>query len=145
MQRNTWIKYAVWGTIGLLLAIAGVTLLAVGTEAQGILRALPGIMTGLGCGLFGSKAGILLTKLAARKNPQLAKQQAILEKDERNISLNHQAKAKAYDLMIWVFGALMLGLALSGVTWPAVCFVAACYLFVVAAHVYYLHTLHKTM
>ncbi len=145
MQRNTWIKHAAWGIAGLLLAAAGMTLLAIDKEAEGMLRALPGIMTGVGCGLFGSKAGILLTQLAARKNPQLAKQQAIQEKDERNISINYQAKAKAYDLMIWVFAALMLGLALSGVTWPAVCFVAACYLFVVASHVYFLHTLHKTM
>ncbi|MNC36090.1 hypothetical protein D3C75_845980 [compost metagenome] len=145
MQRKTWIKHAAWGTLGLLLAAAGMILLAADKEAEGMLRALPGILTGVGCGLFGSNTGALLTRMAARKNPQLAKQQAILEKDERNISINNQAKAKAYDLMIWVFSALMLGLALSGVTWPAVCFVAACYLFVVAAHVYYLHTLHKTM
>lgn len=145
MQPNTWIKYAVWGTIGLLLAIAGMSLMAVNKEAEGILRAMPGIMTGLGCGLFGSQAGILLTKLAARKNPQLAKQQAILEKDERNISISHQAKAKAYDLMIWVYGTLLLGLALIGANGLAVCFVVAAYLIVVAAHIYYLHTLHKTM
>ena len=145
MQRNTWIKYAVWGTLGVLLAAAGMTLLAVDKEADGMLRALPGIMTGVGCGLFGSNTGVLLTRLAARKNPQLAKQQAILEKDERNISLNHQAKAKAYDLMIWVYGTLLLGLALIGTTGPAVGLVVAAYLIVVAAHIYFLHTLHKTM
>ena len=145
MQRNTWIKYAVWGTLGVLLAAAGMTLLAVDKEADGMLRALPGIMTGVGCGLFGSNTGVLLTRLAARKNPQLAKQQAILEKDERNISLNHQAKAKAYDLMIWVYGTLLLGLALIGTTGPAVGLVVAAYLIVVASHIYFLHTLHKTM
>ncbi|MDF2939045.1 MAG: putative rane protein [Paenibacillaceae bacterium] len=145
MHRKTWIKHAVWGALGLLLAAAGMVLLAAGKEAEGMLRALPGILTGVGCGLFGSNVGTLLTRMAARKNPQLAMQQAIQEKDERNISINNQAKARAYDLMIWVFSAMMLGLALSGVSWPAVCLVAACYLFVVAAHVYYLHALHKIM
>lgn len=145
MQRNTWIKYAVWGTLGVLLAAAGMILPAVDKEAEGMLRALPGIMTGVGCGLFGSNAGLLLTRLASRKNPQLAKQQAILEKDERNISISHQAKAKAYDLMIWVYGTLLLGLALIGTTGLAMYFVVAAYLIVVAAHIYYLHTLHKTM
>lgn len=145
MERKTWIKPTVWAALGLLVAAAGAALLAVDKEADGWLRALPGVMTGVGCGIFGSNTGRLLTQLAARKNPQLARQQAILEKDERNISISNQAKAKAYDLMIWVFSALMLGLALSGVTWPAVCFVAASYLFVVGAHVYYLHTLHRTM
>lgn len=145
MQRNTWIKYAVWGTLGVLLAAAGMILPAVDKEAEGMLRALPGIMTGVGCGLFGSNAGLLITRRAARKNPQLAKQQAILEKDERNISINHQAKAKAYDLMIWVYGTLLLGLALIGTAGLAMYFVVAAYLIVVAAHIYYLHTLHKTM
>lgn len=52
----------------------------------------------------------------------------IEENDERNINIGNRAKAKAYDMMIFVFGALMLSLALMNVDLMVVLMLVCCYL-----------------
>ena len=48
-------------------------------------------------------------------NPDVKKQMEIEQKDERNIAIKNSAKAKAYDMMIFVFGALMISLTLMNI------------------------------
>ena len=61
----------------------------------------------------------------------------IEQKDERNIAIQSQAKAKAYDLMIFVFGALMICLALMNVDMLVILILVTSYLFVVGYGIYY--------
>ena len=65
--------------------------------------------------------------------------------DERNIAIANQAKAKAYDIMLYVFGALMVAFALMSVDMVAVLLLVAAYLFVVGFFIYYLNKYHKEM
>ena len=60
----------------------------------------------------------------------------IEQKDERNIAIQSQAKAKAYDLMIFVFGALMIALALMNVDMMVILMFVISYLFVIGYSVY---------
>ncbi|MEA4889917.1 MAG: hypothetical protein VB070_10685 [Clostridiaceae bacterium] len=45
-----------------------------------------------------------------KNNPEIQKQIEIEKNDERNVAMMNRAKAKAYDIMTFVFGALMLSL-----------------------------------
>jgi hypothetical protein len=61
----------------------------------------------------------------------------IERKDERNVSISNRAKAKAYDLMIYVFGALLLSFALIGVDMVEILLLVFAYLFVAGYGVFY--------
>ena len=69
-------------------------------------------------------------------NPDLKKQMEIEQKDERNIAIKNSAKAKAYDMMIFVFGALMICLALMIVDMLVILILVTSYLFVVGYSIY---------
>ena len=126
--------------VGLLLLATGLTLLKVIVNPQGILLVVPYICIGLGCGAFGHGVGDIVNN-----NPQLQKQMEIDKNDERNIAIANQAKAKAYDIMLYVFGALMVAFALMSVDMVAVLLLVAAYLFVVGFFIYYLNKYHKEM
>ena len=80
-----------------------------------------------------------------KKDPELAKQMEIEAKDERNIMIANYAKGKAFDLMTFVFGALMVSFALMGVDLAAVLLLVAAYLFVEGSAVWYRVRFEKEM
>ncbi|HYF75143.1 MAG TPA: hypothetical protein VD757_01040, partial [Candidatus Nitrosocosmicus sp.] len=67
----------------------------------------------------------------------IEKQLEIDRHDERNIAIGNRAKAKAYDMMIYVFGALLLAFALMDVDMTALLLLVFAYLFVVGYGIYY--------
>ena len=124
-------------TAGLAILAAGLVLLLTLDDPQGPLQALPYVLIGLGCGAFGYGAGELLSRAAIKKHPELQKQIEIEKNDERNVAIGYRAKAKAYDIMVFVFGALLLAFALMGTETAAVLLLVFAYLFVVGCGVYY--------
>ena len=131
--------------IGLMLLGVGLYLAKGIVDPQGIMRALPFVMIGLGCGIFGQGMGGLVTTKTLQNHPELQKQQEIEQKDERNIEIVSRAKAKAYDMMVFVFGALMVAFALMGVDLVAVLLLVFAYLFVVGYGIYARIKLEKEM
>ena len=131
--------------IGLMLLGVGLYLAKAVANPQGIMRALPYVMIGLGCGIFGQGMGDLIQKRALKNSPEILKQQEIEQKDERNVENSTRAKSKAYDMMIFVFGALMVAFALIGVDFVAVLLLVAAYLFVVGYGIYARCKLEKEM
>jgi len=79
---------------------------------QGILRTLPYICIGVGSVIFGQNIGTVVSIFTLRNDPQSAKKIEIETKDERNTAIRNRAKAKSYDLMLMLFGALMMAFAL---------------------------------
>ncbi len=61
----------------------------------------------------------------------------INENDERNIAIANRAKAKAYDMMVFVFGALMLSYALMDTDMVASLMLVFAYLFVIGYGIFY--------
>ena len=122
--------------IGIILLIAGLVLIKLIDTSQGIFIALPYISIGVGCGIFGHGMGNLINSRIMSNRPDIKKQMEIEQKDERNIAIQSQAKAKAYDLMIFVFGALMIALALMNVDMMVILMLVSCYLFVIGYSVY---------
>lgn len=131
--------------IGLCLFIPGLCLIRVWKDAQGILLTLPYVMIGLGCGLFGHGSGELLSRRSMKNNPQLEKQYQIDVHDERNVTIANRSKAKAYDMMIYVFGALMLAFALMQVDLNVILLFVGAYLFVLSYGVYFRFKYDKEM
>lgn len=129
--------------INYFIVIIGITLLACGLiliklihTPQGILTTLPYICVGIGCGIFGNGVGIIINSRIMYNNQDLKKQMEIEQKDERNIAIQNSAKAKAYNMMIFVFGALIISLALMNVDMMVILILVTSYLFVMGYSVY---------
>ncbi len=131
--------------IGLALLAAGMVLLKTVTAPQGIMLTLPYICIGLGCGLFGGGMGEILGSRTLKNHQKIRKQKEIEERDERNRTIADRAKAYAYDIMIFVFGTLMISFALMNVELRAILLLVIAYLSVVGCGIYQRCKLEKEM
>ena len=131
--------------MGLVVLAGGLILIKIVTEPQGIMLTLPYICVGVGCGIFGHGMGGILSRKALKNHPEVQKQMEVEAKDERNLAIANQAKARAYDMMVFVFGALMLSFVLMNVDLRAVLLLVFAYLFVVGYGIYYRLRIEKEM
>lgn len=136
-------RYVVLSIIGFVIMVAGLMLAKLLPETEGILKALPFLCVGVGAGIFGSNLGAAMRNNAARKDPQAAKQMEIEQKDERNQAIRRAAKARAYDMMLYVFSAILLAFSLMQVDIYVILTLVAAYLFIVFTNVYYLGKYNK--
>lgn len=123
--------------IGLILVASGLALVKLLSNPQGLLLALPYVCIGLGCGVFGQGIGAIISQKVIKNHPDIEKQIEIDQKDERNITIARRAKAKAYDIMIPVFGALLLTFALMGVDLIIILLSVSAYLLIIFYGIYY--------
>ena len=130
---------------GLLLLAAGFYLLKAVEPFQGILESLPYVCIGVGSGLFGHGMGDAISERAVSKDPELKKKLDIEKKDERNITIANQAKSKAFDMMTFVFGALMVCFALMNVDMAPLLLLVFAYLLVHGCSIYYRMRFEKEM
>ena len=130
-------KHYIIIVIGIILLILGLYL-AKTTESPGqFLMALPYVCIGVGCGMLGHGISGVFTDRMRQKNPDIQNQNELNEQAERNIILASRAKAKAYDLMTFVFGALMIAFALMGVDMIPILLLVFAYLLVHGYGIYY--------
>lgn len=123
--------------MGIILLLCGFYLLKGVQSPNEFLIKLPYICIGLGCGIFGHGMGNLIANKAISKDPEVQRQIEIEKNDERNIAISSRAKSKAYDIMTFVFGALMVSFALMGVEIISILLLVFAYLFVQGCAVYY--------
>lgn len=138
-------KYFVVAAIGLLLLAAGLCLVKMVADPQGIMLALPYVCIGIGCGLLGQGMANVISQKAIEKNPEIQKQKEIEVNDERNIAIGNRAKAKAFDVMTFVIGALMLTFALMNIDLAAILLLVFAYLFMQGCGIYYRCKYEKEM
>ena len=106
---------------------------------------LPFVCLGIGCGAFGHGMGDLLSRKALENDPELARSLAIEQQDERNIALANRANGKAFDIMIYVYGELLVSFGLMGVALAPLLLLVFAYLLVVGCSVYYRVKYEKEM
>lgn len=123
--------------IGAGLLALGLFLIKEISNPKGVMLALPYICVGLGCGVFGHGMGNSISHKVMKKNPEIERQLNIKKNDERNIEIANRAKAKAFDLMTFIFGALMLSFALMGIELVATLLLVFVYLLVQGYAIYY--------
>lgn len=143
-MKNNKMDY-ILTSAGLILLAAGLYLVKTLADPQGIMRALPYVCVGIGCGIFGHGMGNTISRRAIKNHPDIQKQMEIDKNDERNIAIANHAKAKAYDMMTFVFGSLMLAFALMGVDMVVVLLLVFAYLFVEFYGIYYRIKFDKEM
>lgn len=131
--------------IGLLLLAVSLYLIKTSNDPQGIMRTLPYVCIGIGCGLFGHGMGNVISERAINSYPELKRQLDIEKNDERNVAIANRAKGKAFDMMTFVFGALMLSFALMGIDMVAVLLLVFAYLLVHGFALYYRFKFDKEM
>lgn len=131
--------------LGLIMISAGFYLLSTLEDPQGMMRSLPYIAIGLGCGFLGHGSGEWIRRKVMKEQPDLVKRIEIEQQDERNLAIGNRSKAKAYDLMVYVFGALLLAFTLLDVQLAAILLLASSYLLVIAYGIYKRQKYEKEM
>lgn len=130
---------------GALLLVIGLYLMKTIVSPYGIMRTLPYICIGLGCGVFGHGIGEIISYKTIRKNPDIERQIEIDKRDERNIAIGNRAKAKAYDMMTFLFGGLLIAFALMEVDMIVLLILVFFYLFIHGYGIYYRFKFDKEM
>lgn len=123
--------------IGIVLFGIGIYFVKTLIDPKGVMLALPYVCIGVGCGLFGQGMGNIISTKSIKNYPEIQKQIEIEKNDERNVTISNRAKAKAFDIMIFVFGALMLSFALMGVKLIVILMLVFAYLLVIGFGIYY--------
>ncbi len=129
-MRRKIIDWTMLG-VGIVLLIAGA--LCVKTMNA---QAFPYVCIGLGCGLFAHGLGGRIENHAVRSDPVLARRMEIEKNDERNTAISNGSKAKAFDLTLYVFTALMLAFCLMNVETTVILLLTAAYLVVTGYWIY---------
>ncbi|NLV48079.1 MAG: hypothetical protein GXY22_05435 [Clostridiaceae bacterium] len=145
MKQYKVFRYMIFAALGLLVFITGLLIIKGFENADGIWQILPYICIGLGSGIFGGNIGTALKNNAMRRNPQAARQIEIEQKDERNQAIRNRSKARVYDLMVFVYAAVILAFSLIQVDLFVILTLVAIYLFFMIADVYYLNKYSKEM
>lgn len=102
-------------------------------------------LIGAGCIVFGHGVDKLLTEQALKNDPDVQRELAIAETDERNVMIRNKAKAKAFDVMRYVLGALLLAFGFMGIDIAFLLLFAAAYIFVIGTGVFLQYKYEKEM
>lgn len=143
-MMKTYSSY-IYTIIGVLLVATGLILVKNMESTHGLLEVLPYSFIGVGCGIFGHGLNDIANRRLIAKQPDKAKAIRIEQNDERNITLLNRSKAKAYDIMLIVFGALMVCFVFLGVDMGPVLLFVVAYLFVVGYSIHNRIKLNKEM
>ena len=127
---------------GIALVIAGFVLLKFFPADEGVMEVLPYYFVGIGCGAFGWGAGELLRERALR---ELAFELEVERTDERRIFIANAAKARAYDVMSYLFAALIICFGLMQVELVVLLMLIAAFLFVEGVAIYQMVKLEKKL
>lgn len=141
MKNKSLVVNIVFSIIGLLVLVLGLILLKTYLEGSTIAY----ISIGFGCGIFGHAFGGVIERITYKKHPELQKQREIEASDERNTAITNKAQSKAFNIMIYVFGALFVAFALMNVDLKVILLLIGAYLFVCGASVYYRIKYEKEM
>lgn len=106
---------------------------------------VPYLFIALGCGVFGHFIGNIMKYYSIKNHEDLMRQLEIEKKDERNILITEKSKAKAYDLMIYLFAALVLIFSLMGVDKLQIVIIVAIYLSIQVYALYWSSKLESKM
>ena len=134
-------KYWIISLLGLAAVIAGFVLARNGAASSPV----PYLMLGLGAGAFGHGAGFLLRHFAVKGNAKAEKRLRIEEQDERNRTVYDRAKARAYDIGMYIYMGVMLALAVMQISLTVTFVLLVGYLVINGVYFYYFYRYNKEM
>lgn len=134
---NRSFLFRILTVIGIALIGTGLVGIIVVEDPQGIMRSLPYILVGIGCGVLGLGLGEIISQRTFKNNPALVKQIKICKNDERNMAIAYRAKAKAYDMMVFTLGAILLAYTLMDLDMVAILMLVSANLLIIGYRIYY--------
>lgn len=114
--------------VGIGLVVVGFLLHKYSLRTDKMIVTIPYIFIGVGCGIFGHFMDNLIKYFSTKNYKELERQIQIDKNDERNILIAEKSKAKAYDLMIYLFASMLIIFSLMGVDKLAIIMIVAIYL-----------------
>ena len=114
--------------VGIGLVVVGFLLHKYSLSTDKMIVTIPYIFIGVGCGIFGHFMDNLIKYFSTKNHKELERQIQIDKNDERNILIAEKSKAKAYDLMVYLFVSILIIFSLMGVDKLAIIMIVAIYL-----------------
>ena len=114
--------------VGIGLVVVGFLLHKYSLSTDKMIVTIPYIFIGVGCGIFGHFMDNLIKYFSTKNHKELERQIQIDKNDERNILIAEKSKAKAYDLMFYLFASMLIIFSLMGVDNLAIIMIVAIYL-----------------
>ena len=145
MKNKSMGRYLVYSLIGFIILAVSAIIHKLANNAQGIMYNSSFVLFGIGASTLIQNIGNIFNIRAVKKDPQLANQKKIDEKDERNIIIRNKAKAKAYDIMVIVFPVLILALSLILVDQIILYLVTIVFFIVIFSYMYFKDKYDKEM
>lgn len=94
--------------LGIGLVVVGFLFHKNSVSTDKMMATISYIFIGVGCGIFGHFMDNLIKYFSTKNHEELERQIQIEKNDERNILIVEKSKAKAYDLMIYLFASLLI-------------------------------------
>lgn len=135
----------------IILTIAGFGLLLLGVTfaihslEAGVVTVWPFASIGIGSGLAGAAIGQTLKRRKLATNEEFQEQMQVLQTDERNVVIMNRAKAKAFNISIYLYAALMLAFLLLQIHYIAVLLLTGVYLATIVCYIVFFQRYSKTM
>lgn len=145
-MNNTGVgKEVMWLVLGFVLFVIGIVMIRFQISFAGFMRMLPYGCVGVGIGIISNKLGTVFTLVAVKSNSNEGRQLRIEQDDERNQTISDKAKARTYDIMIFVYSAMLLSFALMQIEVYVLVTLAVGYLAIVVTNVFFRLKFHKEM
>lgn len=113
-NKNYVLKNILLSFLGVVLVALGLYIYQKTVGMDKTVVVIPYIFIAIGCGILGHFTGNLIQYYSTKNNEELKRQIQIEKNDERNILIAEKSKAKAYDLMIYLFAAMLIIFSLMG-------------------------------
>ena len=113
-NKNYVLKNILLSFLGVVLVALGLYIYQKNVGMDKTVVVIPYIFIAIGCGILGHFTGNLIQYYSTKNNEELKRQIEIEKNDERNILIAEKSKAKAYDLMIYLFAAMLIIFSLMG-------------------------------
>ena len=131
--------------LGLALVLTGLYLHKSIDSVNKTVLAIPYLFIGVGCGVLGHFMGNIIKCFSTKNNEEIIRQLEIDKNDERNILIAEKSKAKAYDLMTYLFAAMLIMFSLMGVDKLQIIILVAIYLSIQVYAVFWRSKFEKQM
>lgn len=146
MEKNKiLLRHSFFALLGLALVVLGIFGQKQGASGEKTVEAIYYLLIGLGCGIFGHFTGNIIRYFSIKNNEALRRQIEIEKKDERNIAIAEKSKSKAYDLMIYLFAAMLIMFSLMGADKVQIVIIVAIYLSIQLYGLYWRAIFEKEM
>ena len=146
MEKNKiLLRHSFFALLGLALVVLGIFGQKQGVSGEKTVEAIYYLLIGLGCGIFGHFTGNIIRYFSIKNNEALRRQIEIEKKDERNIAIAEKSKSKAYDLMIYLFAAMLIMFSLMGADKVQIVIIVAIYLSIQLYGLYWRAIFEKEM